>query len=324
MDLNEYQSLAKATDQVEEGPDKLVVPLLGLAGEVGELLSEYKRHIREQRAYDHFPKVERKPDSMFPAVVKEELGDILWYAATLAAKFDLSLEDVAHANLAKLHDRYRTNEEPIYFDEGFPEHQRIPREFEVLFFERQEGERSKILLIRDDGMPLGDEITDNSYHDDGYRFHDVFHFSYATMLGWSPVTRKFMRAKRKDDRTLDEVEDGARSWVFEEAISLLVFEHARQHGFFAKYEQVDGRLLRDIKMLTAGIEVHARSRREWEVAILTGYEMWRQLREYRGGWIRCDLKYRQMSYRKGNVTDAEALVTRVLEKKANRAVAAAR
>jgi NTP pyrophosphatase (non-canonical NTP hydrolase) len=310
MNLNEYQRLALGTDCVDEGPDRLIVPLLGLAGEVGELLSEYKRHIREQKAYEHFPRVERKPDSMFPNVVKEELGDILWYAATLAAKFDLDLEDVAQANLTKLHDRYRTTGEPIYFDEGFPDDQRIPREFEVLFCERHDGKRNKLFVIRDDGMRLGDPITDNSYHEDGYRYHDVFHFSYATMLGWSPVTRKFMRVKRKESPAIDEVEDGGRSWVFEEAISLLVFEHARRHGFFEKQDQVDGRLLRDIKTLTAGLEVHSRSRREWEIAILTGYEVWRQLRDHRGGWVRCDLRYRQMSFRRAPESEVSAMMTR--------------
>lgn len=315
MDLNDYQERARATDQVEEGPDKLVVPLLGLAGEVGELLSEYKRHIREQRAYEQFPKVERKPDSMFPTVVKEELGDILWYAATLAAKFDLTLEQVAQANLAKLYDRYRSEEEPAYFDESFPVSQRIPRQFEVLFVERKDGKRTKLLVIRDDGIALGDELTDNSYHDDGYRFHDVFHFAYATMLGWSPVSRKFMRAKRKDDPLADEIEDGGRSWVFEEAIALLVFEHAKRHHYFEKSVQVDGRLLRDIKMLTAGLEVHSRSRREWELAILSGYEMWRHLRDHRGGWVRCDLQYRQMSFRKAKPADAEAMISVAFSKK---------
>jgi len=38
--------------------------------------------------------------------VKEELGDILWYLAILASEYDLSLEDCAEANIAKLRARF--------------------------------------------------------------------------------------------------------------------------------------------------------------------------------------------------------------------------
>ena len=29
---------------------------------------------------------------------------------------------------------------------------------------------------------IGNDLTDNSYISDGYRFHDVFHFSYKNIL----------------------------------------------------------------------------------------------------------------------------------------------
>ena len=31
---------------------------------------------------------------------------------------------------------------------------------------------------------IGDALTDNAHIDDGYRFHDIFHFAYAAVLGW--------------------------------------------------------------------------------------------------------------------------------------------
>ena len=34
-----------------------------------------------------------------------------------------------------------------------------------------------------DGKRVGDLLTDNSHDDDGYRFHDVFHYSNAVLLG---------------------------------------------------------------------------------------------------------------------------------------------
>lgn len=43
MDFSSYQAMAIATDQVPFGSDNaIIVPLLGLAGEAGELLTEYK------------------------------------------------------------------------------------------------------------------------------------------------------------------------------------------------------------------------------------------------------------------------------------------
>ena len=70
-----------------------VVPLLGLAGETGELLSEYKKHLRDGDSH-----------LLFRERVSEELGDLLWYVANVAAKFDLKLGDIAQANLKKTRD----------------------------------------------------------------------------------------------------------------------------------------------------------------------------------------------------------------------------
>ena len=48
MDLRSYQSAASETDCLPAGGNAdLIVPLLGLAGEVGELQSEYKKALRD-------------------------------------------------------------------------------------------------------------------------------------------------------------------------------------------------------------------------------------------------------------------------------------
>ena len=44
------------------------------------------------------------------------------------------------------------------------------------------------------------------------RFHDIFHLSYAAILGWSPTVRALLRCKRKSDPRVDEVEDGGKPW----------------------------------------------------------------------------------------------------------------
>ena len=99
MDLNDYQTQAQETDRVRSAEGTalvdLIVPLLGLAGETGELLSEYKKHLRDGEAH-----------VLFKDRVAEELGDLLWYIANVASKFDLALGDIAEANLKKTRDRW--------------------------------------------------------------------------------------------------------------------------------------------------------------------------------------------------------------------------
>ena len=75
----------------------LIVPMLGLAGETGQLLSEYKKHLRDGEAH-----------RLFKERVSEELGDLLWYIANVASKFELTLDEIAAANLAKVKARWAT------------------------------------------------------------------------------------------------------------------------------------------------------------------------------------------------------------------------
>ena len=201
MDFDYYQKEALRTDKIppNDDDDLIIVPILGLAGEVGELLSEYKKHQRDGDAH-----------RLYRDRVSEELGDLLWYLSNVASKFDLSLSDIAGANLAKVKDRWESEErEPLVFDSEVPEGERLPRHFmvELIDSHGETGQRAQMWV---DGELAGDELTDNSYFSDGYRFHDVFHLAYAAVLGWSPVTRRMLRKKRKSQPLLDEVEDGGR------------------------------------------------------------------------------------------------------------------
>ncbi len=69
---------------------------------------------------------------------------------------------------------------------------------------------------RSRGVYVGDRLTDNAIEPDDYRFHDVFHYAYVAVLGWSPVIRALLRRKRKSDPKLDDAEDGARAILIEE------------------------------------------------------------------------------------------------------------
>src|ERR1700674_468072 len=132
MDFDSYQKKALATDRVpaRAGPDdalSLIVPMLGLAGETGQLLSEYKKHLRDGEAH-----------RLFKERVSEELGDLLWYVANVASKFDLSLDGIAAANLAKVKARWAAHRaEPLSFDAELSEGERLPRKFEVELIDGQ-------------------------------------------------------------------------------------------------------------------------------------------------------------------------------------------
>ena len=284
MELNEYQSSANQTDQQPESgvfeadPRIIMVPLLGMAGEVGELLGEHKKWLRDGDSY-----------KLFPERVKEELGDLLWYLSNVATKHGLTLEDVAQFNLNKTRRRWRPassgNGRKKLFDEDFPLSERLPRQMDVSI-----EESSGIAITTIDGAACADPLTDNRYDDDGYRFHDISHLSYASILGWSPTVRALLRRKRKSDPKVDEVEDGGRAIVIEEGICAMVFSYAERHNFLEGAEGVDYDLLRTIRDMTSHLEVSDRTEGEWERAIMMGFDIWRRVKKQGEGRIHADLE----------------------------------
>ena len=153
--------------------------------------------------------------------------------------------------------------------------------------------RSLILIY---GEPFGAELMDNNYLPDGYRFHDVFHFAYAAMLGWSPVTRRLLILERKSNPRIDEVEDGGRVAVIEEAIAALSFEYAQRHNMLDGVKTLDFQLLRTIKNMTSRLEVSKCTTGEWENAILQGFEVWRSISHNCGGKILIDMDSQRIDY----------------------------
>ncbi len=294
LNLDDYQARAMRTDQIPatESEDQLMVPFLGLAGEAGSLMTEYKKYLRDGNAHQLFEKG-----------ITEELGDILWYVANIATKLGLSLEEIAENNLLKCQARWgwkqcseiRESKLP-YFDIDFPDGERIPRKFEVEFVEETQHDSTKMRAFIQ-GEQVGDDLTDNSYTTDGYRFHDVFHLSYAAVLGWSPVTRQLLgRRKRKSNMKIDEVEDGGRAKAIEEGISALIFSYAKDHSFLEGITTVDYTLLKTIKNMTCHLEVSQCSTGDWEKAILSGFYVWRKLQKNRGGKVEIDLENRSIFY----------------------------
>lgn len=285
LTLDQYQKLAAETDLDGDSADPLI-PLLGLAGEVGQLLAEYKKRVR--------PGGESYVG--FEAVMPTELGDILWYLAALTRRSGRALSEVAHMNLSKTRDRYvRTDGTLAFsFDDGFPAEQRFPRQFTATFT-TDSGDALTRCRLTISNKQYGDLIDDNAHYADDYRFHDIFHIAHAAVLGWSPVLCALIAAKRREDEDTDRVEDGARAWATEEAVTAMVFELAKVWNYFDGSARVDDSILRAVKAVTARLEVGAQPASEWELAILTGYAAWRHLRDHGGGAVAVDLDARTVT-----------------------------
>jgi|SRR5690606_16488546 len=148
------------------------------------------------------------------------------------------------------------------------------------------------------GEQAGDIIDDNSFIDDGYRYHDVFHYTFATLLDWSPCARAMLKRKRKSNVDIDRVEDGARAAITEEAISLMIFEEAKKNNFYKRNEKVSPFILDTIKLMTNSFEVRVKSREDWEKAILKSYELFRLLIKNKGGQIFFDRVNKTIEYKK--------------------------
>jgi NTP pyrophosphatase (non-canonical NTP hydrolase) len=285
--LNEYQEAAVLTLQGEVGDEaSTLIALLGLAGETGELLTLYKKFLRDGPSFE--PVNER---------LREELGDVLWYVSTLCSHFRLDLSEVASANLAKTASRWTPSNSVTFssLDENFTESERLPRIFAADFKNSGPRDRQRLEVFID-GQKCGSTLTDNSYASDDYRYHDLLHLSLATVLGWSPVLRALLHRKRKSSPIVDEVEDGGRAVAIEEGLAALIFNYAKQHSLLNDVKRLDWPLLKTCHEMTRQLEVSVRSLNDWEDAIMQAFEIWREMQIHNGGRVVCNLDSRRLRF----------------------------
>jgi len=104
MDFNFYHEEALKSAVYPNIGNNPHYPLMGLAGEVGEVAEKIKKLWRDKN---------QSKGAEFSAEDKEaialELGDVLWYVSALAREIGLPLEKVASLNLAKLGSRKQRN-----------------------------------------------------------------------------------------------------------------------------------------------------------------------------------------------------------------------
>lgn len=99
MTLNEYQS-GTLTTALYPREYAIVYPTLGLNGEAGEVAEKVKKTIRDNGG---------EFSDEFRRAIAMELGDVMWYAATLANDLGFTLDEIAAMNLEKLRSRARRN-----------------------------------------------------------------------------------------------------------------------------------------------------------------------------------------------------------------------
>lgn len=92
-ELDEYQKASRRTWWLVPTDHPIVYPTLGLANEAGEVAGKVKKILRDRDG------VITEDDRR--ALVLE-LGDVLWYLTQICTELDVTLEDVAVANIAKL------------------------------------------------------------------------------------------------------------------------------------------------------------------------------------------------------------------------------
>lgn len=233
------------------------------------------------------------------------LGEIAWHLSAIAALYKIKLDDVAEFNVKKAQFRRPDGRPTPLHDAPYPEKERFPRRFEVVF----ESPTSRTSRMYCDGKQLGDELTDNAHEPDGYRFHDVMHLANAAHLGWSPVLRKLMNKKRRSKPEIDEVQDGARAAILEELIIKFIHcegakraELAEPHvppinrRLFPDDVDIPFRLLKQVHSLSQGHEPYDNKYWEWENAIRDGYRLFYELRQAGAGKVIVDLNQRSVEF----------------------------
>lgn len=258
--------------------------LFSLANRVSCLMSAYETSIVKKEQ----------------CIVANHLREIFYTMIQISNEAGIKLDYVANCNLKKIFDRWPQEKSyPVFFDEEFPKHEKLPREMVVDIFEETMDKRSFVVQRYMD-INVGDRLTDNALTKDDYRFHDVFHYAYTSVLGWSPVTRALFHMKRKSCSETDEVQDGARAILIEEGISTWIFNQAQRQSFFKNIRrgELSFDLLKNVRKFVRGYEAEKCPLWLWEEAILQGYDAFRFLKEYRRGRVRIDMQKHQLSIEK--------------------------
>jgi len=91
-----YQQESRKTWNEIPMNHSIVYPTMGMVNEAGEVAGKVKKIFRDRGG--EITESDRE-------ALKQELGDVLWYMAQICTELNLSLQEVAEANLTKLFSR---------------------------------------------------------------------------------------------------------------------------------------------------------------------------------------------------------------------------
>jgi NTP pyrophosphatase (non-canonical NTP hydrolase) len=97
MNFEKYKELVRKT-RIDLGEDLLDYTVLGLSGEIGEVLNKYKKVLRKDY------KLEDIKSNLI-----DELGDVLWYFTSLCDQLDVDVKTIMSINTIKLLNRIEDN-----------------------------------------------------------------------------------------------------------------------------------------------------------------------------------------------------------------------
>ena len=96
MDFSSYQTKSRRTAKYPVIGHGVIYPTLGLTNEAGEVAGKIKKIFRDKGGL--IGAAERE-------ALTSELGDVLWYLAQVCTELEISLDEVAEANITKLTSR---------------------------------------------------------------------------------------------------------------------------------------------------------------------------------------------------------------------------
>lgn len=94
MNFDMYQSMCRAFRAASASHEYLV---MGLLAEAGEVADKYAKALRDGPSLD------------FDTALAKELGDILWFIASIADDLDIPMSEIAQGNIDKLTSRKARN-----------------------------------------------------------------------------------------------------------------------------------------------------------------------------------------------------------------------
>ena len=95
MKLNEYQKICERTAKrdFETSNEEIMTWGLGIAGEAGNIAGCIKKTFAHKKNQEQG--------------IRENLGDMMWYAAMICNFFDWNMDEVLEENVRKLEQRYK-------------------------------------------------------------------------------------------------------------------------------------------------------------------------------------------------------------------------